>query len=84
MNAIFYRRLSFVTAVLNSREMSMILVNHVTMVRLTMCGHQLDHAILDSQTSNIVSYHSMSMIILKNANILGYFIAIFVYMLEYQ
>lgn len=63
VNNMFYRRLSFaITALQNRREIPILLVDHVIMVRLTMWGYHRDHEILDSQTSNIVSYHSISMI----------------------
>ena len=63
VNDMFYRRLSFtITALQNRREIPILLVDHVIMVKLTMWGYHRDHEILDSQTSNIVSYHSISMI----------------------
>jgi hypothetical protein len=54
VNDMFYRRLSFtITALQNRREIPILLVDHVIMVKLTMWGYHRDHEILDSQTSNI-------------------------------
>ena len=79
VNDMFYRRLSFaITALQNRREIPILLVDHVIMVRLTMWGYHRDHEILDSQTSNIVSYHSISMIMKEKLNILRYLLGIFV------